>query len=66
MHWQIVHDACQAQTFYMYFFLELQHPKYKSGEWNEDRCLQEFLSTFEQDGDNSVSELFLFPMHYYS
>ncbi len=33
----------------------LQHAKFKSGEWTEDQCLQEFLSTFEQDGDNQAS-----------
>lgn len=24
-----------------------KHPKYLSGEWNEDRCLREFLDSFD-------------------
>ena len=27
------------------------HPKYKSGEWSEDRCLREFLDSFDTPGD---------------
>ena len=28
-----------------------RHPKYLSGEWNEHRCLQEFLECFDSPGD---------------
>jgi Ca2+-binding EF-hand superfamily protein len=32
-----------------------KHPKFLSGEWNEDRCLREFLDSFdapnEKDGE---------------
>lgn len=33
------------------------HPKYKNGEWTEERVLQEFLKTFERpsETDNIVS-----------
>ena len=24
-----------------------QHPKYKNGEWDKNRCLREFLDTFD-------------------
>ena len=34
-----------------------KHPKFLSGEWNEDKCLEEFLSSFEVRGnkDGKVS-----------
>jgi calcyphosin len=35
-----------------------KHPKFLSGEWNEDRCLREFLDSFDsQDKDGVVCSL---------
>ena len=36
-----------------------KHPKYVSGEWSEDKCLGEFLDSFEVRGnqDGQVSEV---------
>jgi len=35
-----------------------QHPKFKNGEWSEERCFQEFLKTFEtpNDADGTVTK----------
>ncbi|ESO00246.1 hypothetical protein HELRODRAFT_83340 [Helobdella robusta] len=34
-----------------------KHPKFISGEWNEERCLKEFLESFELNGhDEKVTE----------
>jgi len=43
-----------------------KHPKFLSGEWNEDRCLREFLDSFDapdnKDGVVRVSLVYLYVM----
>ena len=29
-----------------------KHPKYVSGEWSEDKCIKEFLDSFEVRGNH--------------
>ena len=44
-----------------------KHTKYLNGEWSEDRCLQEFLKTFDtknnSDGVVSISLSFIVPTY---
>ena len=36
-----------------------KHPKYLNGEWTEDRCLRQFLDTFDSnDKDGKVKNVF--------
>ena len=39
-----------------------KHPKYLSGEWNEDQCLDEFLKSFDTPNhyDGKVNDIFVF------
>ena len=38
-----------------------KHPKYLSGEWSEDRCLRQFLDSFDSDDkDGQVKLFFIF------
>jgi len=44
-----------------------KHPKFLSGEWNEDRCLREFLDSFDApDNKDGVVCIFVYfvSVHY--
>ena len=41
-----------------------KHPKYLSGEWSEDRCLRQFLDSFDSDDKDGQVKLFLYFFHF--
>ena len=45
-----------------------KHPKFLSGEWNEERCLREFLDSFDapdnKDGVVCLLAVFVFVTHF--
>jgi len=41
-----------------------KHPKFLSGEWNEDKCLREFLDSFDAP-DNKDGVVSLFTLYLY-